>query len=78
MWKTKRGVAASIGCIIAGLQPYVQSAFLARFEVQGFGFRFSIRSWVIPRQVALVPNLHNYISVGRHQNAVFRVNDARS
>src|SRR5580704_1591727 len=78
MRKAQRGVASSICWIIAGLQSYVQSSLLARFKAQGFSFRFVIHSWVIPRQVALAPNLHNHISVGRHQNAVFRVNESSS
>jgi hypothetical protein len=76
--KAQRGVASSVGYISAGLQSNVPSSFLARFEAQGFSFRFFICTWVIPRQETLVPNLHNHISVRRQQNTVFRVNEASS
>ena len=76
MRKAQVRVASSIRSIVTGLQSYVQSSFLAGFEVQGQSLRFVSHSRVIPRQVALVPNLHNHISVGWHQDAVFRVDKA--
>ena len=74
--KTQRSIASSVRRVVARPQSYRQTSYLARFEAQGLGFRFATCSWVMPRQVALAPNLHDYISVRRHQNAVFRVNEA--
>src|ERR1700730_3362850 len=74
--KTQRSIASSFRRVVARLQSYRQSSYLARVEAQGLSFGFATCSWVIPWQVALAPNLHDYISVRWHQNAVFRVNEA--
>jgi hypothetical protein len=61
--KTQRSIASSFPRVVAGLQSYRQSSYLARFEAQGLSIGFANCSWVIPWQVALAPNLHDYISV---------------